>query len=152
MQDTELIKAIVRYQSQINDKMVKERRRIAQKNGLPLEQYRLLIQLKEIIDDYKVYDTDPTVGHIAKVIKKSQNSISEIITRLENKELLSRCRDKKDRRISRVSITKRGIELLHTIKNETENRLLEESLQKLTNDEIHQLCNCLKKLINNMDI
>ncbi|MCT4596127.1 MAG: MarR family transcriptional regulator [Anaeromicrobium sp.] len=146
----ENIQGIIRHKKTIDDLLEQKNRQLAHRFGLRLEQYKLLIQLKEIIEEYKGGKEGPTVGEIAKKLNKSQNTMSEQITRLEKKELLKRGRDSKDRRINRVYITKKSDELLENMENQAEKTYLAHSLQKLSDEKILILHKCLEELLDCM--
>ncbi len=92
----------------------------------------------------------PTVGEIASSIDNSQNTVSEKITRFENKGFVTRIKDTKDRRISRIVLTDEGRSLIAAISNQANNRFLFDSLSKLGDPDIDDFLECLKKLVNQM--
>ncbi|CCQ97846.1 putative Uncharacterized HTH-type transcriptional regulator YsmB [[Clostridium] ultunense Esp] len=116
---------------------------IAQEYGLTYDQYHLLIYLS-------FSEKPPTINEISKKFNRAQNTISEKISRLEEKELVSRVDDPKDRRVTRVIITERGLDLIHTIRQERSNRVTYIALEKMEKDEIENLLTNLSILYNNL--
>lgn len=116
---------------------------IAQEYGLTYDQYHLLIYLS-------FREKPPTINEISKKFNRAQNTISEKISRLEEKELVSRVDDLKDRRITRVIITERGLNLIHTIRQVRSNRVTYTALEKMKKDEIENLLINLSILYNNL--
>lgn len=116
---------------------------IAQEYGLTYDQYHLLIYLS-------FREKPPTINEISKKFNRAQNTISEKISRLEEKELVSRVDDLKDRRITRVIITERGLNLIHTIRQVRSNRVTYTALEKMEKDEIENLLINLSILYNNL--
>jgi len=82
---------------------------IAKECGLTYDQYHRLIYLKNSKEP-------PTINEISNILNRAQNTISEKVTRLEEKGLVKRIDDEKDRRIKRVFVTEEGLKLVETIK------------------------------------
>ncbi|MCF6462964.1 MarR family winged helix-turn-helix transcriptional regulator [Clostridium sp. Cult1] len=117
---------------------------IAQEYDLTYDQYHLLIYLS-------FSKTPPTISEISKKYNRAQNTISEKISRLEEKELVSRIDDSMDRRITRVIITEKGLNLINTIRQERSNRVTYIALKKMNNREVENLLTNLTKLYNNLN-
>lgn len=117
---------------------------IAQEYDLTYDQYHLLIYLS-------FSKTPPTISEISKKYNRAQNTISEKISRLEEKELVSRIDDSMDRRITRVIITEKGLDLINTIRQERSNRVTYIALKKMKNREVENLLTNLTKLYNNLN-
>lgn len=117
---------------------------IAQEYDLTYDQYHLLIYLS-------FSKTPPTISEISKKYNRAQNTISEKISRLEEKELVSRIDDSMDRRITRVIITEKGLDLINTIRQERSNRVTYIALKKMNNREVENLLTNLTKLYNNLN-
>lgn len=117
---------------------------IAQEYDLTYDQYHLLIYLS-------FSKTPPTISEISKKYNRAQNTISEKISRLEEKELVSRIDDSMDRRITRVIITEKGLDLINTIRQERSNRVTYIALKKMKNREVENLLTNLSKLYNNLN-
>ncbi|HHW01855.1 MAG TPA: MarR family transcriptional regulator [Thermoanaerobacterales bacterium] len=150
MNKEEKIQMIINYKNEVDALIHKKYHELAQKYGLSLEQYHLLIELDELMldinDEYKA----PTVGEIAKNINNAQNTVSERITRLENKGLVKRVKDNKDRRISRVVLTKQGRCLIDSIDNQASSKFLFNSISNMEDKHINNFLECLEKLIEQM--
>ena len=116
---------------------------IAQEYDLTYDQYHLLIYLSFM-------QTPPTISDISKKFNRAQNTISEKVSRLEEKNLAIRTDDEQDRRITRVIITEKGIELIHTIKQERSNRATYRALEKMDESEVDNLLLSLTKLYDNL--
>ena len=67
---------------------------IAQEYGLTYDQYHLLIYIE-------LKERAPTINDIAEKFNKAQNTISEKVSRLEEKGLINRIGDEQDRRVTR---------------------------------------------------
>lgn len=117
---------------------------IAQEYDLTYDQYHLLIYLS-------FSDKPPTINEISRKFNRAQNTISEKITRLEEKGLVSRVDDIDDRRITRVIISEEGLNLIRIIKQERSNRVTFIALEKMKRNEAEDLLNNLGKLYNNLN-
>ena len=117
---------------------------IAQEYDLTYDQYHLLVYIA-------LLEKPPTINDISKKFNRAQNTISEKISRLEEKGLVSRVDDIKDRRVTRVIITEEGVSLIHIIKRERSNRATYLALEKMEKHEIDNLLNNLSKLYNNLN-
>lgn len=146
----EKIQRIIGCKDEIDEIIHKNYHNLAKKYDLSLEQFHLLIELDELMldapDDVKL----PTVGQIAKNINNSQNTVSERISRLENKGLVKRVKDLKDKRISRVVLTDDGRKLIHEMGSEAESMFLFDSISRMKERDIDDLLECLEKLIKHM--
>lgn len=112
---------------------------IAQEYGLTYDQHHLLIYLNKS-------KVAPTINDISNKFNRAQNTISEKVSRLEDKGLVEKCVDTEDRRITRVCITERGKELIHTIKQERSNRVVYSALKNMEDEEVDELLKNLAKL------
>lgn len=151
MKIEEKIQMIIDYKEQINSLIHRKYHELAKKYDLSLEQFHLLIELDELMLDIKDECKAPTVGQIAKNINNSQNTVSERITRLENKGLVNRIRDTNDKRVSRVVLTAEGRKLLEAIEKEASSKYLFNSLANMEEIYINSLFTSLKKLVEQMD-
>ncbi|PJI08761.1 MULTISPECIES: MarR family winged helix-turn-helix transcriptional regulator [Clostridium] len=145
------IKNIIKCRDKINSLIHEKYHSLTKKYDLSLEQFHLLIELDELMLDVEDSKAAPTVGEIAKNINNSQNTVSERITRLENKGLVERKRDKQDRRISRVYLTDKGRELIEEMDKEANSKFLFDSLGCMEDKDIDNLLNCLNILIKQMN-
>lgn len=116
---------------------------IAKEHGLTYDQYHLLIYLKNSKEP-------PTINEISNILNRAQNTISEKVTRLEEKGLVKRVDDEKDRRITRVLVTEEGLKLVEAIKKERNNRATYMALLKMEDIEVRNLLFTLEKLYNNL--
>ena len=101
---------------------------IAQEYDLTYDQYHLLIYLS-------FSEHPPTINEISKKFNRAQNTISEKISRLEEKGLVNRRDDIEDRRVTRVEITEKGVNLINLIRQERSNRVTYVALEKMRTDE-----------------
>lgn len=122
------------------DKLIhKKGHEIAQNYNLTIDQYHLLVMLS-------FSEWPPTIGEIAKKFGKAQNTMSERISRLEEKELVERITDFEDRRSIRVNITKEGEKLVETIRRERSSIFVLNATTKMEEDEVDILIRQLEKL------
>ncbi len=117
---------------------------IAQEYGLTYDQYHLLIYID-------LLERAPTINDIAEKFNKAQNTISEKVSRLEEKELVNRVGDKQDRRMTRVTITEEGKNLIDTIRQERNSRATYVALQTMNESEVDSLLINLTRLYNNLN-
>lgn len=128
---------------EINRAIHMKHHELAKKYSLTHDQFHLLIHL----DNKK---NIPTIGQIASWSGKAQNTISEMVTRLEEKNLLKRVKDKKDRRISRVMMTEESIKLIEKISYEARYEFVFEALRRLDEDMVNNLSEGLKELLEKL--
>ncbi|NMB27429.1 MAG: winged helix DNA-binding protein [Tissierellia bacterium] len=117
---------------------------IAQEYGLTYDQYHLLIYID-------LLERAPTINDIAEKFNKAQNTISEKVSRLEEKGLVNRVGDKQDRRMTRVTITEEGKNLIDTIRQERNSRATYVALQTMNESEVDSLLINLTRLYNNLN-
>lgn len=134
-----LYEEISRYLWECNKIIHKKGHKIATEYGLTYDQYHLLIYLKKL-------KTPPTINDISDKLNLAQNTVSEKISRMEEKGLVSRIDDDNDRRITRVLITGKGLDLIEIIKKEKSNRITYSALSKLDEEEVNNLLLYLEKL------
>lgn len=152
MEREEKIQKIIYYKDEIDTLIHKKYHTLAQQYDLSLEQFHLLIELDELMLDVTDEGTAPTVGQIAKNINNSQNTVSERITRLENKGLVKRIKDSSDRRISRVVLTEEGRKLINTLDKQASSKFLYSSISNMEDKDINNLLKCLEKLVQQMNV
>lgn len=116
---------------------------IAKEYGLTYDQYHLLIYLKNSKEP-------PTINEISNILNRAQNTISEKVTRLEEKGLVRRIDDEKDRRITRVLVTEEGLKLVETIKKERNNRATYMALLNMEEIEVKNLLLALEKFYSSL--
>jgi len=142
---------LVDYKNKIDALIHQQYHVQAQKYGLSLEQYHLLIELDELMLDVPAEDPGVSIGKIAQHIGNAQNTISERISRLEDKGLLQRVRDVKDRRVSRVCITGEGQKIIDAIEQEAARFSLVNAVETLEDEEVDQMLAILKKILLHME-
>lgn len=150
MKKEEKIQKIIDLKDGIDELIHTRYHELAQKYDLSLEQYHLLIELDELMLDVNDEIQAPTIGQIAKNINNSQNTVSERVTRLENKGLVSRIKDSSDRRISRVVLTDEGRSLINQIDMQASSKFLFYSLSKMKDGDVDQLFHGLGELHKQM--
>lgn len=145
------IQMIIEYKNEIDILIHRKYHELAQRYGLSLEQYHLLIELDELMLELNDEVKAPTVGEIAKNINNSQNTVSERITRLENKGLVQRIKDSNDKRISRVILTEEGRRLINSIDKQASSKFLFNSISNMEDCDINDFLKCLERLIKLMN-
>lgn len=144
MDISEKTEEIVKNVRLINRIIHMKRHEIAQSNKLTLDQFHTLIYLKNI-------DIPPTIGEMAMETNKAQNTISERISRLEEKGLVDRIKDKNDRRISRVVLTQGGLELINSINYQASNELVKKALTNIEAKVVDNMVFGLEQLARNLE-
>lgn len=138
---------IVENIEKINRLIHKRHHDVAKRNNLSLDQFHLLVHLEH---KWSKHQESPTIGDIAKRSRKAQNTISERVSRLEEKGLLKRVRDEKDRRISRVAMTEEGKELINSINYQASNEFVYNALLNMSHDTSDYLLNGLNQLVDKL--
>lgn len=138
--ESELISDYIRKCSNIIHKKGHD---IAKEYDLSYDQYHLLIYLN-------LMKESPTIKEVAEKFNKAQNTTSERISRLEEKKLIQRLDDDQDRRVTRVILTDKGVELIEIIKKERSNKGVYLALEKMEQQEIDNLVISLTKLYDNL--
>lgn len=152
MNKEEKISKIIQLKKDIDSCIHRKHHQLAQNYDLSLEQYHLLVELDELMLMVNDELVAPTVGEIAKSVNNTQNTVSEKITRLENKGLVERIKDSKDKRISRVVLTKEGREYIESISKQANNRFLFNSISDMEDVDIDNLYTSLEVLLKHMKI
>src|SRR5690242_18418578 len=75
----------------------------ARKEGLEPQQHQMLLAIRALSDA-----GDPTVGELAAHLLVRHHSAVGLIDRLEDRDLVERCRTSEDRRQVRVRLTAKG--------------------------------------------
>lgn len=117
---------------------------LAKSYNLTVDQYHMLFYIGYI-------EESPSVGELAKKYGKAQNTISEKISRLEEKGLVYKKPDLLDRRVCRVYITDEGKSLVKTIRKEKSNKAVFSALNSMEEREIEYLMISLEKLLNSLE-
>ncbi|WP_352419742.1 MarR family winged helix-turn-helix transcriptional regulator [Proteiniborus sp.] len=121
-----------------------KRHEIAQSNNLTLDQFHTLIFLNNV-------DKPPTIGEMAAETSKAQNTISERVSRLEEKGLVERVKDKKDRRVSRVVLTSIGAELINSINYQASTEFVKKALINIEAEVVDNMLYGLEELAKRLD-
>ncbi len=92
------------------------------------------------------YPNPATVNLVKARMLDKVSDVSRLIERLVQKELLTRCPSRKDRRVADVLITEKGLELLETVNLDevTQNKIA----KNITEEEAGLLSDLLDKLRN----
>ncbi|MDV4150780.1 winged helix DNA-binding protein [Clostridium sp. AL.422] len=151
MNKEEKIEMIVQYKNDIDTIIHKKYHELAQKYDLSLEQFHLLIELDDLMLHVNDEEKAPTIGEIARNVDNSQNTMSEKITRLENKGLVKRIKDRNDKRISRVCLTEKGRSLIDSIDKQASSKFLFNSILNMEDRDIDDFLRCLEKLKKHMN-
>lgn len=116
---------------------------IAKEYGLTYDQYHLLLFLQRNLEE------PPSIRDLSTRFKRAQNTTSEKITRLEEKDLVEKVTDVDDRRISRVKIKDEGIRIIDEIRKERTHRITYKALAKMEEEDIDKLISSLDFLYEN---
>ncbi|MBC7320741.1 MarR family transcriptional regulator [bacterium] len=115
-------------------------RRLMEKYNITPLQYRAL----KIIRDKR-----PTMGDLCELLYLSSSTVTELVDRLEDNNLVVRVRSREDRRVVILEITEEGIALLEKIqgeKLEVLNKALN-LLDEIERDEIREALIKLRKVL-----
>jgi len=112
--------------------------KIFREHGLTTEQYAVLVTMK-----YLGNPTRPT--DVARWLERSTNSISIIIERMVKAGLIKRVRDKRDRRVARLTITGKGENVLKPATS-AGLEFLQKVLSPLSREDRHTLVGLLETL------
>lgn len=97
---------------------------------------------------YEIYENGiMTLSSLSKKVYLSMSTLVGVIDRLEEKELVLRTRDRKDRRIIYIDITEKGKDFVRAAPYLLHNRL-NESLRSLDEKEQIILANSINLLVN----
>lgn len=145
-----MLQLIVDKKNDIDVLVHRKYHELAQNSGLSIEQYHLLLELDDLTSGNQEICDAPTIGHMARNINQSQNTVSEKLTRLENKGLLFRVKDPKDKRISRVLLSDSGKALIASIDTQANSRFLVNALSEMKTEEASELLRLLNILEEHM--
>ena len=87
-----------------------------------------------------------TIAEISRWLFRSPNSMSELISRMEKKGLVTKARDPSKRSAVNIAITEKGMQFY---KLSTERRIVHEIMSSLSEKERRQLWIALGKIRNN---
>lgn len=138
-QSEQTSKAIILALRKIMQQMDHHSRRLNKHYGLTVPQ---------IICLYEIYENGIiTISLLSKKVYLSMSTLVGIIDRLEEKALVSRTRDSKDRRSIYIDITTKGKEFVQASPYLLHNRL-NENLQAISEQEQEIIANSLNVLVN----
>jgi DNA-binding MarR family transcriptional regulator len=92
-----------------------------------------------------------TVSELARTVHLSASTVVGILNRLEQKELIVRMRNTRDRRIVFVSATDDGVKLVRNAPTPLQDNL-SEALQNLSEDDQASIADSLNRLVSMMEI
>lgn len=87
-----------------------------------------------------------TQQELLKVLGISPATLSELLSKLEEKKLIARARSAKDRRVSVIELTESGVQKADKIA-ETDTRIAEEMFGSLGEDRQQQLSKLLESML-----
>ncbi|WP_454785673.1 MarR family winged helix-turn-helix transcriptional regulator [Legionella sp. WA2024007413] len=106
------------------------------------------LTVPQIICLYEIYENGiMTLSTLSKKVYLSMSTLVGVIDRLEEKGLIHRTRDSKDRRIIYIDITEKGKDFVHASPYLLHNRL-SENLRSLDEQEQITLANSINLLVN----
>lgn len=116
---------------------------------------------REILQDYKmtipqftalqiiINNEDITIGELSQKMNLACSTITDLVSRMENTELVLRKKDEKDKRVVRIEVLDKGHEILHLVM-EKRRDYLSEKLTDIDSENKHALNDALEKLFNAM--
>ncbi len=139
-------KSLCRYQysdiwatmSLIHEASLKIRNRELMKYGISAEQAGILFVLA-------VLDHRPTIAEIARYYLREPNSTSGTVNRMVKHGLIKKDRDAERKNVWRLSLTDKGLQLYHCIRNRES---LGRIMSLLSEEEEKQLASSLNKLLS----
>lgn len=134
---------VIGYLDEIQNIIHNKHHDLAQKYNLTLEQFHLLLHLS-------MKSTPPTVNEIANSFNNAQNTMSEKLSRLQEKKFIKKIKDPNDKRVSRISLSIQGKKLIDTICYEAENCFVKDAISKMEEQKLQTLILCLEDLIKNL--
>ena len=117
--------------------------------GMSMAQYRLLMHLLFAKNVMNQAESNPS--EISEHLGVSRNTISSLIRSLEDKDLIERKLDTKDRRKFKISLTPAGIALVKQYAGHHMN-IVSTCFDALDQEERQQFSNVLDKLNNQIDV
>lgn len=134
---------VIQYLDEIQNIIHNKHHELAQKYNLTIEQFHILLHLE-------MKSTPPTVSEIANSFNNAQNTMSEKLSRLQEKGFIKRIKEPKDKRISRISLTAEGKKLVDSICYEAENRFVVDCISKMEETKLDKLLDCLEGLVKQL--
>lgn len=134
---------ILKYLDEIQDIIHSKHHELAIKYNLTVEEFHILLHLQ-------MKTSSPTVNELAASFNNASNTMSEKLTRLENKELIIKIKDNRDRRIYRITLTQKGKKIIDDICYEAENSFVTASISKIDEKELDTLILSLQNIIKQL--
>lgn len=124
--------------------MIHERHhRLAEEMKLSVDQFHLLV--------YIIDQKEPlSIGRLAGVFNLAHNTMSEKLSRMEEKGLLEKVKDESDRRIHRIQLTKKGRKLIESIRHTARKEYVANALSKMEQKDLDALHKALQETIAHM--
>ncbi len=141
MNKTEKIQGILDRTDKLDYIIHEKHHELAEEHNLTLEQYHLILYINR-------QQTPRTVGELAVIFRNAQNTMSEKIIRIEEKGLITKIKDERDKRINKVVITPLGVELIQSIRRKAGGEFIINAINTLTIEEIDTYYDVLGKLID----
>lgn len=116
---------------------------IAEDLRLSVDQFHLLVY----IVDHK---ENLSIGRLANVFNLAPNTMSEKLSRIEEKGLIERIKDPSDKRIHRISLTEEGTQLIEKIRHSARKEYVVNALSKMKEEDLTALFNTLNETIQHM--
>lgn len=127
---------------QANTVIYKRGRSILASMEVSSPQFNALLELQEF--------GPLTMGELCKHLFMACSTATDLADRMERMGLVERKRDDKDRRVVRMHLLAKGVEVVNTVIAERQ-RFIGEVLQAYTEEEYTQLYSSLKLLVERMD-
>ena len=121
-----------------------ESKRIEKEHGISIPQL-LCLQFLSDQPDYRA-----PASRIKEFIKLNASTVSGIISRLENKSLVAKIPNQKDKRMTYIALTAKGAELLQASPTTLQEKLAEQ-LSRLSDRQIEDLNHNIDLLVRIMD-
>ncbi|MDN6900882.1 MarR family transcriptional regulator [Oenococcus sicerae] len=119
---------------------------VGPRHGGQRNHHRGQARLMRLLDKYDGL----SVGEIAEILDVRPSSITGLVDRLEENDLVDRMPDAADKRITLIKLTKKGHQFLQNKKDEADD-LSEEVFAGLSQEEQETLLNLLKRVSKNLD-
>jgi len=116
---------------------------LAEEFKLSVDQFHLLVY---IID----HEKDLSIGRLANVFNLAPNTMSEKLSRIEEKGLICRKKDEKDKRIHRIMLTDKGRRMIEKIRYKARKEYVVNALSKIEDADLLSLHTSLKETLKHM--
>jgi DNA-binding MarR family transcriptional regulator len=87
----------------------------------------------------------PTMRNVAEYLHIKAPSVTSIVIRLEREGLVARIKEKNDRRVVRISLTKKGVARMHKYVSES-SQAMEKVFSKMRSKDVEELARILRSL------